>query len=200
MSTKNEKLLFARNFLSFPRMLGSAIPSSPFLVRRVLRRVQWPKARVIVEYGPGVGTFTREILRRMRPDSVLLAIESNREFAEHLRETIRDPRLHVCQGSAAEVLSFLGEMNLTHADYVISGIPFSTLPTAARRRILKNTWKALGPHGLLLVYQFSGAVLKHLEALFGRVERDREMLNVLPAQIFSARKTEAGGDLTNQAA
>jgi len=186
---KYENLLFARHFFSSPRMLGSAIPSSPFLVRRVLRRVHWDKAKVIVEYGPGVGTFTREILKRMRPDALLLAIESNGSFAEYLRNAIADARLRVWHGSAAEVLTFLSELRIEHADYVISGIPFSTLLPGSRRIILRNTWRALGPEGVLLVYQFSGAVLKHLEGVFGPVECDREMLNVLPAKIFSARKS-----------
>ena len=58
-------------------MLGSLIPSSRFLVNDVLNQVDWDKARVIVEYGPGVGTITQEILKRMRPDAVLLALELN---------------------------------------------------------------------------------------------------------------------------
>ena len=56
-------------------MLGSLIPSSRFLVNDVLNQVDWDKARVIVEYGPGVGGITAEILRRMRPDARLIAIE-----------------------------------------------------------------------------------------------------------------------------
>src|SRR5437762_6534736 len=70
-------LLFARNFLRFPTMLGSLVPSSPFLVNDLLSQIAWQRARVIVEFGPGVGTFTHEILRRMRPDAVLVAIELN---------------------------------------------------------------------------------------------------------------------------
>ena len=53
-----ETLLFAKNFLQHPRMLGSLIPSSRFLVERLLRKVDWKRAKTIVEYGPGVGTIT----------------------------------------------------------------------------------------------------------------------------------------------
>ena len=62
-----EMLLFAGNFLRHPYMLGSIIPSSRFLVNQVLEPIDWERARVIVEYGPGVGTITAEILRRMHP-------------------------------------------------------------------------------------------------------------------------------------
>ena len=70
----SETLLFASNFLRHPNMLGSIIPSSRFLVDQVLEPIEWGHARVIVEYGPGVGTLTGEILRRMRGDAHLVAV------------------------------------------------------------------------------------------------------------------------------
>src|SRR5262245_13274106 len=54
-SRTTEKRLFASNFLRHPFMLGSIIPSSRHLVNRVLEPIDWATARVIVEYGPGVG-------------------------------------------------------------------------------------------------------------------------------------------------
>src|SRR4026209_2837609 len=71
-------LLFARNFFKHPKMLGSLIPSSRFLIQGVLKQIDWERAGVVVEYGPGVGTFTTEILRRMRPDATLAAFETQR--------------------------------------------------------------------------------------------------------------------------
>ena len=86
--TRSEQLLlFGRNFLKHPRMLGSVIPSSRFLVDRVLGQVDWPRAGTIVEYGPGVGTLTREILRRLGPEATLVAIETNGDFVSYLEET-----------------------------------------------------------------------------------------------------------------
>src|SRR5258708_34824286 len=56
--------LFTRNFLKSPAMLGAVVPSSPFLVKDMMSPVDWDRARVLVEYGPGVGPFTKEILKR----------------------------------------------------------------------------------------------------------------------------------------
>src|SRR3712207_4008724 len=123
-------------------MLGSLIPSSPFLIKRVLRRIDWSSARVIVEYGAGVGTFTGEILRRMRPDTVLVAFETNDEFVQYLRESLRDPRLHIVHGSAHQVGTVLQQLGRGPADYVISGIPFSTIPEGVRESILRATREA----------------------------------------------------------
>src|SRR6266852_6896686 len=99
----SRRFLFALNFFKSPAMLGSLIPSSRFLVNDVLNQVNWERARVIVEYGPGVGTITQEILKRMRSDGVLVAIELNQEFVTFLQEEIADPRLHAIHASACEV-------------------------------------------------------------------------------------------------
>jgi phospholipid N-methyltransferase len=64
-------------------------------VNDVLSQGNWDRARVIVEYGPGVGTITQEILKRMRPNAVLVAIELNSDFVDFLTEKIDDPRLRV---------------------------------------------------------------------------------------------------------
>src|SRR5712672_597133 len=100
---RGDALLFARNFFRHPRMLGSIIPSSRFLIKQLLQPIDWEKARVIVEYGPGVGGITAEILRRMRPDARLIAIEMNPEFVSFLRKTLVDERFQVVEGSAADV-------------------------------------------------------------------------------------------------
>ena len=180
---RNRALLFALNFFKHPRMLGSLIPSSRFLIGQVLGQVDWAKARVIVEYGPGVGTITSHILRRMHPDAKLVVIEMNADFVRYLR-TIGDPRLHVVDGSAADVATVLRDLGLERADYVISGIPFSTMPPEVRDAILAATRDVLRPRGQFLVYQFSKDVEPHLKREFSQVRSGFEPLNVLPARLW----------------
>ncbi len=187
--TRSEQiLLFGRNFVKHPRMLGSLIPSSRFLVDRVLRQVDWARARTIVEYGPGVGTITGEILRRLRPDGSLVTIEMNRDFVHYLRRTTPDKRLHVVEGSAAEVEPILKERRLPHADYVISGIPYSTMPVEVRDRILRSTHDVLHQDGAFLVYQFTRAVLPGLRDTFALVDQEFEPRNIMPARLFFCRR------------
>jgi len=191
-SSKNRsRLLFAREFLKHPILLGSALPSSRFLVQRLLRQVDWPATRVLVEYGPGVGTFTAEILQRLRPDATLIAIEASPEFFRHLREAYDDPRLVVVHGSAADVGRILRERHLGCADAIISGIPFSTLSPRLRQRILSESKRVLCPGGRFLIYQFTSAVRRDLERVFGPIEHEHEPLNILPATIFLAMNDAA---------
>lgn len=181
---RGNALLFARNFFRHPRMLGSIVPSSRFLIKQLLEPIHWGRARVILEYGPGVGGITVEVLRRMRPDCVLIAIETNPDFVSYLRRTLSDRRLHVVQASAAEVEEILRRFGYRRADYIISGIPFSTIPAALRERILRTTHDVLEPGGAFLVYQFSTRVLQDLRRIFGYVGRRFQPLNVLPAHLF----------------
>lgn len=192
-SRSEQLLLFGRNFIKHPKMLGSLIPSSRFLVNRVLDEVDWSGGRVFLEYGPGVGTFTTEILRRMRPDAVLIALETNTDFVRFLRGRLRDDRLHVIHGSAADADSALANLDLSHADYVISGIPYTTMPPALRDTILRKTHSVLDANGAFLVYQFTRAVLPYLQQVFGSVYQDFEPLNVMPARLFFCRHQANNG-------
>jgi phospholipid N-methyltransferase len=186
-SRSEQLLLFGRNFIKHPKMLGSLIPSSRFLVNHLLAEVDWSRARVFLEYGPGVGTFTTEILRRMRPDAVLIALETNTDFVRFLRGRLRDDRLHVIHGSAADADTALAHLDLSHADYVISGIPYTTMPPELRNIILHKTHSVLDQNGAFLVYQFTRAVLPYLQRVFGFVYQDFEPLNVMPARLFYCR-------------
>jgi phospholipid N-methyltransferase len=184
----DSKFVFARNFFKNPRMLGSVIPSSRYLVSNLLRNVDWERARVIVEIGPGVGTITREILKRMRPDAVLLTFEINDDFVRHLKQNFDDPRLRVFHRSGAEINDALDELLLGKADYVLAGIPFSIMTEEDRTAVLRNTRDALTQGGVMLVYQFSSKVHADLEKLYGRVHRLFEPRNILPAHVFHCVK------------
>lgn len=177
-------ILFARNFFKYPSMLGSVIPSSRFLVNDLMREVNWDRARVLVEFGPGVGTITREILKRMRADSILMVIELNHDFVKYLGSTIRDPRLRIVHGSAADVRQILAGHNLAPADYIISSLPYSVMSESLRQEVLIESRRALNARGSLLLYQYTGTVLPYLKSTFSSVRQGFQLFNILPARIF----------------
>ena len=178
-------LLFVRNFLKYPAMQGSLIPSSHFLVNGMLRQVDWERARVLVEFGPGVGTMTREILRRMHPDATLVTIELNAEFVHFLQDEISDPRLRVVHGSAADVLQILRNLNFYLADYIISSLPYAAMGDAIRRGIMQESRRVLSSDGSLLFFQYTTAILPSLRSSFSSVRQEFELLNFPPALILN---------------
>ncbi len=78
----NPRWQFLRGFLKNPVMVGSVIPSSKILIDKMLDPVDWDNTRLFVEYGPGVGTFTRPILDRLDPDAKLIAIDTSADFID----------------------------------------------------------------------------------------------------------------------
>jgi phospholipid N-methyltransferase len=179
---------FLRGFFKNPVMVGSIIPSSRVLIDKMLRPVDWENTRLFVEYGPGVGTFTRPILELLGPDAKLVTIDTNPDFSKYLKESIEDPRLIAVTGSAADVESILADRGLGEADYVLSGLPFSTLPPGVGDAIAEATAKVIRPGGAFLVYQFSPKVKDFIQPHFDRIERGFEWVNVPPATLFWAYK------------
>jgi phospholipid N-methyltransferase len=167
-------------------MVGSVIPSSRVLIEKMLRPVDWENTRLFVEYGPGVGTFTRPILEKLPEDSALVTIDTNPDFTKFLRESIDDPRLIAVTGSAADVGVILADRELGKADYVLSGLPFSTLPPGVGEAIAAATAEAIRPGGAFLVYQFSPKVRDFIKPHFERIDRGFEWVNVPPAVLFWA--------------
>ena len=182
---------FLRGFLKNPVMVGSVIPSSKVLIERMLGPVKWDEVELFVEYGPGVGTFTRPVLDKMGEDSTLIAIDTNPDFIKFLSKSIDDPRLVAVTGSAADVQQIIADHGFENADYVLSGIPFSTLPPGLGDDIAKATSSVIRPGGAFLVYQFSPKVFDFIEPWFDRIERGFEWVNVPPARLFWAYR-EAG--------
>jgi phospholipid N-methyltransferase len=102
-TTVNPLVLFFREFLRHPAMIGSVIPSSRRTIEAMLSRVDWSRTRLFVEYGPGVGTFCSTILERLAPDATLLVIDTNAAFIDYLRRKFADARFIAVHGSAADV-------------------------------------------------------------------------------------------------
>ena len=180
--------MFFSGFLKHPVMVGSVIPSSGKLIDKMLAPVDWEKCKLFVEYGPGVGTFCRPILERMAPDARLIAIDTNSDFIRYLNHTIVDSRFEAVHGSAAEVEAIVAERGHEAADFVLSGLPFSTLPAGVGPAIAAATQRVIRPGGAFLVYQFSPKVRDFLAPHFARIDHDMEWWNVPPAQLYWAWK------------
>lgn len=184
--------IFFEGFLQHPVMVGSIIPSSRFTIDKMLAPVDWDECRLFVEYGPGVGTFCRPVLDRLRRDGTLLVIDTNPLFIDYLKSTITDSRFVPVLGSAADVEEIVRAHGHDHADYIVSGLPFSTLPDGVGPAIAAATHRILRPGGAFLVYQFSARARDFMAKHFRRIDKGLEMLNIPPCRLFWGWKEEAG--------
>ena len=180
--------MFLKGFLKHPVMVGSIIPSSDTLITHMLKPVDWANTHLFVEYGPGVGTFCQHILKRLPAEAVYIAIDTNPDFITYLGDTILDTRFRPVLGSAADVEQIVRDSGFENADYVLSGLPFSTLPTGVGPAIAKATADVLRPGGAFLVYQFRAKVRDFIAPHFARIDQAMEYWNVPPCCLFWAWK------------
>lgn len=176
--------VFFRGFLEHPRMVGSIIPSSRFTIEKMLAPVKWDECKLFVEYGPGVGTFCYPVLEQMRGDASLIVIDTNPLFVDYLNKTIADSRFTAVLGSAEDVEEIVRAHGHEQADYVLSGLPFSTLPDGVGPAIAAATHRVIRPGGAFLVYQFSAKARDFMARHFTRIDQGYEFWNVLPCKLF----------------
>jgi len=180
--------MFFRGFLRHPVMVGSIIPSTAKLAEHMLQNVDWAKTRLFVEYGPGIGNFCPHVLRRLPADATYIAIDTNPDFIAYLRRRITDSRFVAVEGSAADVRSIVSDHGFEHADYILSGMPLSTLPPGVGPRIAAETHAVLRSGGAFLVYQYNPKCRSLMAPHFERIDHEMEWVNIPPAQLYWAWK------------
>ena len=172
--------VFFQGFLEHPKMVGSIIPSSRSTIDKMLAPVKWDECKLFVEYGPGVGTFCRPVLDRLPRGGELVVIDTNPLYIDYLKKTIGDSRFHPVLGSAADVEEIVRSLGHEQADYVLSGLPFSTLPEGVGPAIAAATYRVVRPGGAFLTYQFSTTARDLTARHFERVDTGMTWLNVPP--------------------
>ncbi|TGE06331.1 class I SAM-dependent methyltransferase [Hymenobacter fodinae] len=176
---------FVEEFFRNPSMVGSLVPSSAELTEQIMAPIDFTQARCIVEYGPGTGVFTDVLLQRRHSETVLVLIETNESFSQLLEERYRgQPNVHIIHGSAENTEQYLQQLGLSRADYVVCGLPFSSLPLRLGWRILEHTRQLLEPAGRLILFQYTLLNTKLFERFFRLVQQEHVLLNLPPAYVL----------------
>ena len=159
------------------------------MVERVASKMDFSQPRVIAEYGPGEGVHSREIARRMTPDSHLLLFELDAQLARALeRQFAGDRRVHVIHGDAASLPHELKRHGIDSCDYILSGIPFSILKIEKKRALLQKTYDALAQGGSFIIYQVTNELKQHA-TIFEQAESEYFLQNIPPMFITVFHKT-----------
>lgn len=184
---------------------AAVVPSSRFLSRALTRHAELRRAAVVVELGAGTGNVTRAILREMRADARLIAIEIDASLAEQVRATLVDPRLEVICGSAADLPQILAAAGVrSPVDVVISGLGMSMLAPAVREAVVDGVRSVLADAGIFVLFGYVHAralvwsrrggfsrfnVRGFLAERFGSLEREVITLNLPPAAVYTCRRS-----------
>ena len=176
-------LLFLRGFLTNWREVGSPLPCSRHVARKVCSLIDFTKVRSMVEVGPGTGAITREILAALRPDATLTVFEVNPTFCAALK-SIADPRLIVHNQSAFDMPSYIKKQ---HADCIVSGIPIAMLSNDDFSRFHDAVRNTLQAGGLFLQAQLAPLSYLRLRRSFRQVRMTFTLRNALPIFLYYCR-------------
>jgi len=181
-------LSFIKQYITKPRTVGAVLPSSKYLAAKMTQPIDFSGAKCIVEYGAGTGVFTHTILKQRQPGTVVIIFENNADFYTQLCEKFANEKnLHIINDSAAQVGEYLQKHNLCCADYIISGLPFASLPQAVSTKIMKQTKKHLKQGGSFITFQYTLLKKDFIGQFFQDISVTRELRNVPPAYVFCCR-------------
>ena len=191
-------LNFFRQYLRHPRSIGAIAPSSKKLARKMVQPIDFSGASCIMEFGPGTGVFTDELARRRKASTTLILIEQNKEFCKLLKQKYQGQKnLHIVHGSAAHAGAILKKHGFAHADYIVSGLPFASLPKETSGRIVHAIQQTIGRQGVFITFQYTLLKKSFFRQHFQFKDCIHVMGNLPPAYVFvmkSKQKKEKNYD------
>lgn len=178
---------------------ASLLPSSRFLVRSMLKKAPLEKATCVVELGPGVGTLTGALLKRLPPTAHLHAVELNEPLLRVMAESLPDPRLLAIHADACALREVLQSCGCGQADVIFSSLGLSMMPDDIRDSIVNAAREALAPGAPFVQYNYLHTYLglwcrsrgftrfdgwQYFHQRFEQVESQMVWRNVPPAAVF----------------
>jgi phospholipid N-methyltransferase len=191
MVPDSERAVFLREFVRSPLRTASVVPSSPGLAEQMITAVPEEGEPVVVELGPGTGTFTEAIQRRLAGRGRHLAIELNPAMAAHVSR--RCPAVEVVTGSAADLTGILIARGIRRPDAVVSGLPWSAFDD----RLVCSIAESLAPAGVYTQFTYAWSrwapparrQLAELRQAFSEVVITRTVWrNLPPAFVYVSRR------------
>jgi len=182
-----KKKAFFKEAVKNIKTSGTIVPSSRYLIQKMLKSVDFSNAKIIVEYGSGNGIITKEILKKLDSNSKLICFEINTEFYNHLK-TFKDSRLIIFNESCENIKSVCDQLNITEIDYIISSLPLTIIPDIVSKKILNESYDQLKRNGYFIQYQYSLSYFKKIKKIYKNVDLDFEIRNIPPAFIYNCKK------------
>ncbi len=175
--------------------MGAIAPSSRRLAREMVDWIDWSDVRTVVEYGPGTGVFTEEILRRLSGGSRFFAIEANRRFADTLQD--RFPQIRIYHDDVSSVAPLCQREGVSVIDAVVCGLPWAAFRDAEQTELLDATVELLADGGYFATFAYLQGLLlpggqrfrRKLRPRFREVEVSRTVWrNLPPAFVYRCRR------------
>jgi phosphatidylethanolamine/phosphatidyl-N-methylethanolamine N-methyltransferase len=182
---------FGSELLNNPRPIGSAVPSSPFLARRMASYLPRAPRGYVVELGAGTGAITAALLKRGIPPEQIVPVERSETMVRLLKR--RFPSLKIALGDASELRAllrmFLAKDNV-EVSHVVSSLPLRSLPENVVTSIIREVHALLPEKGKLVQYTYNLSMTSHpCLSGFKRIRTTIVWANVPPARLDVFQKS-----------
>ena len=168
--------------------VGAIASSTNKLVKEIINEIDFEKTKIIVEYGPGKGVITKQLLKQLKDDAVLFVFETNEQFINGLSK-INDDRLIIINSDAENSKIIINhKYKIQQVDYVISTIPFTFFDRKKRQRIIFRSYELLQEKGKFITAQYSWLVYHYLKEKFSKSSIKPILKNIPPTFIMEGVK------------
>lgn len=181
--------MFLFEYIKNPRVIGAIAPSGKSLAEKMIDNIDFRNLKCVIEYGPGTGVFTEKILARVKSDTIVLLIEINKEFYNILKNQYGHKKnVIIINDSAENIDKILNENGIENVDYIISGLPFASLPSNVSSNILMKTSKIISDNGEFITFQYSTFKLNFLKKYFEKINHKMVLKNMPPAYVIRCQE------------
>ena len=186
---------FFKQFIKDPITTGAIVSSSKDLSELITQTARLDEKKCVVELGPGIGVFTKEIMRRISPQCVFFCLEINQQLVEATRKNC--PQAIVYHASAQEIKKYLLQHHQNSCDCIISGLSWALFDQPLQDDLLNALYDSLEPGGVFLTFAYIHGPLfsrgnrfrKLLNIKFKKVEKTKIIWkNILPAFVYYCTK------------
>ena len=177
--------IFIKEVISSIKNIGAIAPSSRFLTKNILKDIVFKENQVILEFGPGNGAITKQILKRMPKSSTLISLEINEQFFEHCKSKfLTYNNFKIFSHSAVEFDTVLDKLSINKVDHLVSSLPLAILPKQDLNDLFEKIPNHIKDNGSFVQYQYSLNKYRFLKRFFETVELDFTLVNIPPAFVY----------------
>ncbi len=181
------KTEFLAEYIRHPKTVGAVAPSSKYLAKNMIKNIDFEHCSVIAEYGAGMGIFTEEVIRHKKRDTKFIVIERNEHFYKILRRKFaKCHNVFVIHGNAQNLRKYMKKCGVDSVDYIISGLPFASLPHDISDKVLAETRKIIKESsGKFITFQYTLFKVGLFRRFFDIVDTDFTLKNIPPAFVLT---------------
>ncbi len=149
----NENFEFLQAFLKNPLKVGAIAPSSPELAQKMLRGLAPNEEKIVLELGVGTGAVTKFLQEILPNEKSYLGIEVDKDLVKSLKKNF--PRLKIVRGNACDTFSIHQKTGLGKVGYIISCLPFVSIPNEVGDEILAEVEKFMERGCVFRTFQYA---------------------------------------------